>query len=294
MSRFGIQAFSLNNVQYPGASGWQYDAGRSVDASGLDGLQFETMQHEVQMKPSADITTRSLKDVLVALNDSTDLPLKALDASNGLKLIAAKAASGAPGYASGTVHIQRQFLRGLIYVAGVRWAKGSKAEMMLRALAKGTGDGLTDAVGSTLVTNPTQPTPDFGFTLSALTLNGASIPTPDSLDLSIEPNFEHDYLAGLPVPTDIIGAGVRSPLVVALRADIGDLDIGSGTGAVVAVFKRYANGGGFGTDTVTFTLNGVWTAEEGVGGDSNSPGARSLLVRTRWNGSTKPLTWATA
>lgn len=294
MSRFGIQAINLNSVQYPGASGWQYDAGRSVDASGLDGLQYETMQHEVQVKPTADITTRSLKDILVALNDSTDLPLKALDGINGLKLIAAKAASGAPGYASGSVHIQRQFLRGLIHVAGVRWSKGGKAEMMLKAFAKGTGDGLTDAVGSSLVANPTPPTPDFGFTLSALTMNGVAIPTPDSVDLSCEPNFEHDYLAGLPVPTDIIGAGVRSPMSVTLRADIGDLDIGSGTGAVALVFKRYANGGGFGTDTVTHTLNGVWTAEEGVGGDSNSPGARSLLVRTRWNGTTKPWTWGVA
>lgn len=294
MARFGIQAMNLNNVVYGGVAGWQYDPGRTVDSSGLDGLQYETMQHETALAPQADITTRSLKTVITALNDSTDLPLKALDGTNGLKLIAGKAASGAPGYASGSVHVQRTALRGLIAMTGVRWSKGGKAEMALKAMIRGTGDGLTAPVTESLVALPAQPTPDFGFTLSAMTLSGGTIVAADSVDLSIDAGFEHEYLNGLPVPTDIIGAGVKKPLSATLRADIGDCDLGSGTGAVSLVFTRYANGGGFGTDTVTFTLNGVWTTEEGLGGQSNSPATRSLLVRTRWNGTTKPLAWATA
>lgn len=292
--RFGIQAVSINNVTFPGNTGWSFNPGRETESGSLDGVQYETMQHEVALKPTADITTRSLKAVMVAFNSSTDLPMLTLDGAAGLRLVAGKAASGLPGYASGSVHVQRTALRGLVYVSGVRWSKGGKAELSLKAMIKGNGDGLTPSVTESLVALPAQPTTDFGFTLSSLTLSGSAIPTPDSVEISIEPNFEHEFLAGLPQPSDIVGAGAKKELSITLKAEIGDCDLGSGSGTVVAVFTRYANGGGFSTDTVTFTLNTNWIAEEGLGGQSGSSASRSLLCRTRYNGITKPLTWATA
>jgi hypothetical protein len=294
MSRFGIQAFSLNNVQYGGVSGFQFDAGSQVDTGGLDGVQYETMHHETALKPMAEITTRNLKAVIAALNGSTDLPQLTFDGTNGLLLVGGKSASGTPGYASGSVHYARRMLRGLIYMAGVSWSLGGKAEMTLKAIAKGDGTGTDAPVAKTLVALPTPPTPDFGFTLSALTINGVSIPSPNSVNISIEPNYEQEYLGGLPVPTDITGAGARKEMSITMTVDTGDVDIGEGTGVCSVVFKRYAQGGGLGTDTVTFTFNSRWSSEQSSGGGTNSPMSKSLLIRTRWDGTTKPLTWATA
>lgn len=293
MARHGIQAINLNGTQFPGVSGFQFDAGQEVDAGGLDGLQHVTMLHEILKKPMADLQTRSLKAMLAALNDSTDLPQKAFNGTTGLQMILGKAASGSPGYASGSVHTQRMFPRGLIYLAGLSWSKGGKGEYSLKALARGNGDGLTASVTESLVALPSQPATDFGFGLYELTCGGDVITTAESLELSIEPNYEHEYLVDLPEPVDIVGAGVRNPLAIQLRADIGDVDLGDGTGTVSMTFRRYAQGGGFGSDGVVFTLNGVWSSEQGLGGRTNSPGSRSLLVRTRYDGVTKPLTWST-
>lgn len=294
MSRFGIQAIALNSTQLGGVSGFQFDAGSEVDTGGLDGLQFETMHHETMVKPIADVTTRNLKNVLNALNGSTDLPQVAFDGTNGLLLVGGKSAASAPGYASGSVHYSRRMLRGLIYMAGVSWSLGGKAEMTLKALAKGDGTGIDNPISKTLIALPAQPATDFGFTLSAMTINGVTIPSPNSVNISIEPNYEHEFLAGLPTPTDIVGAGARKELSIKMTADIGDVDIGEGTGLCSAVFKRYAQGGGLGTDTVTFTLNSRWSSEQNSGGSTNSPMSKSLLVRTRWDGTTKPLTWSVA
>lgn len=293
MSRFGIQAIQLNGTIFGGVQGAQYDAGSEVDTAGLDGLQYETMHHETAKKPTVDITTRNLKAIIAALNGSTDLPQLTLDGTNGLLLVGGKSAANAPGYASGSVHVSRRMLRGVIYLAGVRWSLGGKAELSLRALGKGAGTGIDNPITESLIALPSQPTPDFGFTLSALTINGSAIAAVNSVDLAIEPNYDFEYLAGNPTPVDISGAGVRKEMSISLRADIGDADIGAGTGVCSLVFTRYAQGGGYGTDTVTFTLNSRWSQEQSFGGQSNSPASRNLLVRTRWDGTTKPLTWST-
>jgi Phage tail tube protein len=294
MARFGIQAVQINGTIFGGVSGFQYDVGSEIDTIGLDGLQYETMHHETAKKPTAEITTRNLKNIINVLNGSTDLPQVQLDGSNGLLLVGGKSASAGPGYASGSVHIARRMARGVLYLSGARWSAGSKAEFTLRAMGRGAGTGNDNPVVESLIALPTQPVPDFGFTLSALNLNGTAIASVNSVDLSIEPNYDFEYLAGNPTPVDITGAGVRKELAITLRADIGDADLGAGTGVCSLVFTRYAQGGGYGTDTVTFTLNSRWSQEQSVGGQSNSALSRNLLVRTRWDGTTKPLTWAVA
>jgi hypothetical protein len=60
------------------------------------------------------------------------------------------------------------------------------------------------------------------------------------------------------------------------------------------VFTRYASGGGFGTDTVTLTLNTQLVERGDVGGENGRPMTKGLLCRTVHNGTTKPLTWASA
>lgn len=298
MSRFALQAFSLNGTAYAGGTGFQYDAGRQIDSEELDGLQYETAHHEMQTKPAADISTRNLKGVIAALNGPSsnlalcDFPFKAFDGTNGLKLIAAKAASDQPGYVTGSsVHVQRAMALGVIYMAGVSWSPGGKAELRLRAMGRtAVGSPTTDPVQPSLVAFPSQPVPDFGYVLTSLLLNNEAIPNPDSFELSIDPKFEWEYLRGYPFPTDIVGAGVRGAMSISARVSVGDLELGSGTGTCAAVFTKLANGGGFGADTVTFTLNGQWSQEQGIQASRGSNGSRDLLVRTRWDGTTRPLT----
>ncbi len=294
MSRFGIQQIKLNNTLYPGVKGYQYDSGVEVISDGSDGVIYQTAHHVTRRKPMVDLTTLSLKTMIGALAGGTDFPFLALDASNGLVLYGGKQASNAVGYNGSSVHETRTGLRGLIYCAGIRWSPGNPAEMLLKALLV-SSDGTTASVASSSVAAlPTAPFPNFGFALSALTLNGSTIPAVNSVEIDIDPRFEFDYSAGLPEPIAINGAGSNGKLAVTLKADVGDLDLGAGTGAVSAVFTRYASGGGFGTDTVTVTLNTNWTNEEGIGGDNGRPMTKGLLCRPVHNGTTKPLTWATA
>lgn len=294
MARFGITAISLNGTQYSGIRGYQFDPGLEVNSEGSDGTVYETYHVVTATKPMAEFTTFSLKTMITALNDSSDLPLEALNGSTGLVMYGQKYLSGSPGFNASSVHASRTAANGVIYMTGIRWSRGQKAEMALRAMFKstnGTTDPVTAAVNAAL---PTQPIPTEGFTLSALTINGSTITTVNSIDIAIDPRMEFEYTTGLPHPTDISAAGVNGKLAITLRADVGDIDLGSGTGSVSAVFTKYAQGGGLDADTVTLTCNANWTSEEGLSGDNGQPMSRTLVTRTRYAGSTRPFAWATA
>lgn len=289
MSRFGIQQVKINNTLYSGWRGYQLNRGIEIDAQGSDGTVYETAQHAIRSSPIADLTSRDLKTLLALMTTSTDFPCLALDGTNGMVMYGAR--SAVASYDATAVHVSRVGLRGLLFAAGVRWAgPGSKAEMAIRAMFKsnvGTTQAVTDG-GS--VALPAQPAPDQGWTLSALNLNGSPIKTVNSCDLSFDPKFAFDWDTGLPEPVDIIPPGPGGQFVVQLDADVGDIDLGQGTGAVSAVYKRYAHGGGFASDQVTHTLSGNYTIEESFGGDNGAPMSRKLKVRTRHDGTTKP--WA--
>lgn len=292
MARFGIQAIKLNNTQYPGVKGYQLDRGVEVDSEGSDGVIYQTAHHVLRRKPMAELTTYSLKAIIAALNGGTDFPVLALDATNGLIMYGGKQASNAVGYNSSSVHETRTGLRGVIYLAGIRWSPPNPAEAILKCLMI-SSDGTTASIASSSVAAlPTAPFPDLAFQLSALTLNGSAIPEVNSLDIEIDPRFDFDYSAGLPEPVAILGAGSNGKLAITLKADVGALDLGAGTGACSAVFTQLSNGGGFGSATVTLTFNTAWSNEENIGGENNRLMNKGLLVRTVHNGTTKPLTWS--
>lgn len=294
MPRFSIQQFKLNNTLYPGASGYQLDRGVEVRSEGSDGTIYETTHQILRRKPAAEISTLSMKTLISALTGGLEFPYLALDATNGLIMYGARQAANAPGYNSSSVHESRTALRGVVWMSGVRWSLGSPAEMMLSGMFT-SSDGTTEAVTeSHVVALPTLPTPDFGFILSALTVGGSAITAVNSVELSIDPRFDFDHSAGLPEPTSINGAGSNGRLAITAKIDVGDIDLGAGTGACSIAFKALANGGGLGTDTVTFTLNSAWSQEENFGGRNSQPMGKPLMVRTRHNGSTRPLTWAVA
>ncbi len=293
MSRHAIQQLRFNNTLYPGISGWSFDPGDDITSDSLDSTVHETAHHGMRAAPSFELTTRDL-GFLAVLADSTDVWQKACDGTNGIEAIGGKAAANAPGYASSTVHLVRKAARGQLLGTGITWSAGGKAELALRGMGI-SADGSTASIVTTAIALPTAPAPDFGWVLSALTLNAASIGAVDSLEITCDPKAEFDYLAGLPEPTSVMMAGLTGPAMWRLTASIGDCDLGSGTGAVSAVFRRLATGGGFSgaaNSTLTITLNSNWSLEQSVGGQSGSAMSRSLVVRPRFNGTTKPATWA--
>jgi hypothetical protein len=291
MSRFAIQQFRFNNTLYPGISGWSVNPGVEINSDQLDGTVHETGHHGMRSAPTAELTTRNL-GFLSVLDGSTDAWLKACDGTNGIECIGGKASTAAPGYAAGSVHLVRKMARGFLLGTGINWSKRGKAELTLRGMGL-SADGTTAALSAAAnIALPTLPVTDYGYILSALTLDGDAIPAPDSVAIACDPRAEFEYLADLPEPTDILWAGVNGAVQWRLNAGIGDCQLGDGTGAVSAVFTRLAQGGGLGTDTLTVTFNSNWSIEEGLSGSPIL--GRQLVVRPRYNGTTKPVTWAVA
>jgi hypothetical protein len=294
MARFAIQQIRLNNVLYPGVTGYGIDPGDQVEAQASDGTVHNTAHHLLGAQPMADLSSLSIKSMMSALNGSLDLPLLQLDGTNGLEMFFAKGASNGPGYTAGTTHSRRQALRGSIYVSSIRWSRGSRAEMSLRAMFF-SGDGNAASISSSsTVALPTLPVSDAAFGLESLTIAGTACPEVDDLELTIDPKFAHEFSYGLPYPTNLKGAGVTGQVDVTLSATVGNIESGVGTGSTSFVLKRFTHGGGFGTDSVTCTLNGAWSLESAadarVGGDAT----HRLTVRTRYDGTNRPLTWVTA
>lgn len=293
MSRFAIQQIRFNNTLYPGISGWNVTPGLDINSDQLDGTVHETAHHEMEAAPTAEMTTRNLGFISV-LDGSTDVWLKAFDNANGLELIGGRANSLLPGYVGTSTHLSRKGTRGMLLGTGIRWARKQKAELTLKGMfisADGTTAALTPAANIAL---PAAPVPDFGYKLTSLTLNGSSIVSVQSLDITCDPKAQFEYQTDLPQPIDISMAGVNGAVMWRLNANIGDADLGAGSGAVAAVFTRLANGGGLGANTLTVTFNANYSTEENLSGQAGSAIGRQLIVRPRYNGTTKPVTWAIA
>lgn len=291
MSRFAIQQIRFNNTLYPGISGWNVTPGLDINSDQLDGTVHETAHHEMEAAPTAEMTTRNLGFISV-LDGSTDAWLKAFDAANGLELIGGRANSLLPGYVGTSTHLSRKGTRGVLLGTGIRWARKQKAELTLKGMfisADGTTAAITPAANIAL---PAAPVPDFGYKLTSLTLNGSSIVSVQSLDITCDPKAQFEYQTDLPQPIDVSMAGVNGAVMWRLNANIGDADLGAGSGAVAAVFTRLANGGGLGENTLTVTFNANYSTEDNVGGQAGSSIGRQLIVRPRQNGATKPVTWS--
>lgn len=290
MSRFGIQQLSINGTLYPGWKGEQIDRGHDYNSDVTDGVVYETQLHEMKTEAMLECTTTNLKNILVALGALTNAcpPLLTLNGTTGLVMVGGKGLGTGPGYQAGSVHLARTALNGILWASGIRWSPMQRTELTVKGMFTST-DGVTDPVTPSLVAFPTVPTPDFGFALSSLTLNGTAITAVNSLDISIDPKFTFEYTGGLPKPTGLSSAGVRGALSVILRADIGDADLADGTGTVVAIFKQYTSGGGFGTASVTCTLNGNIGYEDKIGGTAEGAMSKQFVVRTVYTGGSLPL-----
>lgn len=292
MSKFSIQAVDLNGTQRGGIRGQQTDHGLQVESDGSDGQVNEALHSILRTAKTADLATLAARAWTSILTGSLDLPMLALDGSNGLKMYGALSASSAPGYDSGSNHQVRTGLRGLIYASGYRWSFPGYLEMSLRAMFIGP-DGRTDPITPGTSALPTQVLSTEKLTLDTLTAGAASLGSVRSVDVSIDPKFDFDYNTGLPHPVDITGAGAKGHLAVRMEIDTDDLALGEGTGACSAVFRTASgNGASIGTTGLSLTLNGAWSVEESEGGSQGSAKNRRLVVRTAKVGSTRPFTWS--
>lgn len=296
MTAFGIQGVYVNNTQYVGVRGTQFDRGRQFYSDGSDGTVHETHHAIIQARSQAEFTTVAMKTMIAALGTSgtTEFPLVALDTTNGLVMYGAKAATTAPGYDSSSVHMTKTCLNGVVVMESVKWSLGNPAEMMLRALFMSTSGSTDPITTGTSAALPTQAHNTEAFTLSALTINGVAQDTCESVEITVDHKFTQDFSTGLPYPIFVSGAGPNGRASIRMTADVRNVSATEGTGAVSAVFTNLANGGTLGANTVTFTFNGPWSLEDTITGGNASPMTKRLVVRPSYNGSTKPLTWAVA
>ena len=291
MAKFSIQQAVIHGTSRPGIRGYVLDRGVEVDSDGSDGTIHETIHTDLLHRPSADLTTLAAHTMIGSvLTGSSEFPLLALNGTTGIVLYGAEAGSAAPGYASGSTHVSKTALNGVLYLASLRWSFGSNLEAAIQGMFRSTG-GTTDAITtSTAAALPSAPTPTERLTLTSLTLAGDDVTSVQSLELTIDPKAEHVFDTGQPHPVDITMAGVNGPAAIRLSAEAEDMDLGDGTGTVTAVFTKRAQGGGLGADTLTVSLNAGWSVERSWGGDHGSPMSRRLEVHPRHDGSTRPLT----
>jgi hypothetical protein len=88
---FAIQSVKLNNTYYTGIQGHGGDYGVEIVSPESDGVVHETLHSIGRLSPRASFSTLAVATMFGALNDSTDAPMKALDGTNGLIMVGAKA-----------------------------------------------------------------------------------------------------------------------------------------------------------------------------------------------------------
>lgn len=294
MTAYGIRGVKLNNTTYIGVRGYMFDRKRQFHSAGYDGNVLETHHSIIQTKNDAEITTLAMKTMISALGTSgtSQFPFLALDGVNGAVLYGAAAAANAPGYNASAVHTTKTCLNGVVVMEGVKWTLGQPAEMSLRTLFTATSGSTDPIVTATNAALPADSSNSEAFTLSALTVNGVSLTTVESLEISVAHKWEHDFTTGLPFPTTLRPAGANGQAEIRMNVSVRDVSLAEGTGSVSAVFTSLAQGGTLGASTVTFTFQGNYAAEEQMQGQHASPMTKSMVVRPRWDGVNLPLLWA--
>ncbi len=267
---------------------------------GADGTLHITSDAVMRAAPMASWRTVSVRSLVALLAGSAELPMVALDATNGLELIAGQINTAGPGYLAGSTHARRQMLRGQIYLSGLSWSPGNPLEAAVEAFGISTAGG-TDPVGSTAVQAlPTLAVNTEQLALSSLTVGGTPVTRVQSYEVQIAHRCENNveplcFDAGLPFPVMLAEAGVNGQSEIIATIDTLDLTTVFSSGAVVAAFKTLtALGVGLTSNTTTATLNSSLIREETIEGANGQPAGRRLTIRATFDGTNRPLTLANA
>jgi len=258
-----------------------------------DGTIHATSQHANRVAPMARFQTVAARALNALLVGSSELPMVALDGTNGLELIGGQIATAVPGYLGTTSHARRQAISGHVYLAGLDWSPGDVLVSTAEAFAI-AANGTTDPFPATIVALPTVPVNTEQLVLSSLTLGGLAITRCASYSVQVTHQAENNddgicFNLGLPFPVMLKTAGVGGTSEVVITIECDDLT-GTPTvaGACTAVFTALAvNGVGLGTAIMTVTGNNCLIQEEEIQG---RPGRRRFTARATWDGTTRPLT----
>jgi hypothetical protein len=250
LDQFSPQQIKLNNSAHSffGVLGQAADYGATVVGRQSDGQVQITSRSIPRLAPRASWSTYAPDLLIDAMDDSPLWPILALDASNGLVMVGAKAATSNAGYASGSVHEALTALRGCVYATGFTW-DGPDSDLVGAFAAlfiSSTGEANAPALVPSQVALPAQPIPVPGFDLTSLTIaGGTAVDGVSGFAVAGDPRLTQRWNHGKPYPQQIHGAGLNNPLIVtggfatedmALARSIGA--IGS-VGTVVATFNRH-------------------------------------------------------
>lgn len=288
--RLNQAATCLGGIREP-----NFQRRQSYKRGELDGSLHATSQHAIRTAPMARFQTVAARALNALLTGSSELPMVALDGTNGIELIGGQINASGPGYAAGTVHARRKMASGQLYLAGLDWSPGDVLVATAEAFGIAAAGG-TDPVTSDTIAAPTIPVNTEQLVLSSLTLGGLTIPRCASYSVQVQHQAENNdeevcYNLGLPHPVMMRTAGVGGPTEVTATIEAADLT-GTPTvaGTCTAVFTALGvNAVGLGANTLTVTLSNCLIQEEEIQG---RPGRRRFVARATFNGTTRPLTLA--
>jgi hypothetical protein len=294
MTVYNANLLRLNGSVLSGIKSAGLDRRETHVTLDADGALHQTGDAVIRAAPTARFTTSAARALVALLNPQAGhaLPYLALDAANGIELVQAKVDDAAPGYKTGTVHGSRKMVRGQLMIDSLRWQSGGTLEASATVFGL-SADGTTDPVAVSTIALPALPVATEQLVLSAITLNGVSIPKVRSVEITYghktENNAAECYLASLPYPTMLMQAGVAGPSEITFAIELLDFGATIGNGVLSCTFTALTNlGVGLGTNTLTALVNGSIARDEGLDGSNGTPGARRITGRGTFDGTTKP------
>ncbi len=288
---FLFSIVKINGSIYAGVKSSSFDRREQQLPGAADGTVHVTTSPVVHSAPRAGFSLLGFRTLFAALT-AGQVPYLALDGSNGWAGIALKRGT-TPGWDSGSTHIERKMARGMLLLDGVTWQPGQPAEAACSVFGL-SSDGSADPVASASVALPTLPTLQEQLGLSTLTVNGVSLTKVMNLQIGIAHQVENNaadcYLCDLPHPTALQMPGAGGAAEITASIDTKDFDATIANGNLVATFKVLNhNGVGLSANTAVVTIATAVARETQIDRDT-----RRIELRGTWNGSTNPITLATA
>lgn len=296
MSAFAFSLVKANNAFITGIKSPSYERREQFGIAAQDGTLYQTSAPVIRAAPKATFTTVAIKALFTVLGSGGALPFVALDGTNGCELIGTKINTTGPGYDTAAVHASRKGVAGMIFLSGIRWSPGQIAEAMCDVFWT-TAAGGTDPVVPASIALPTIPVNTEQLVLSTCTVPAGALSRIQSLDLSIAHQAENNddaicFNTGLPFPVLLKQAGIGGAAEVMLTIETLDLTTVMSNGTVTLVFGVLNhNGVGLAAGTATVVINSAVVREDTISG---TPAGRRITIRGTWDGTTKPVTTATA
>ena len=292
---FNLQAVILDGTTLTGCKGYNLQRREKFLTLGSDGTVHQTFHGVQRAAPMVQFQTVGVEQLLTALSSSLECPMKTI--ATAVDFNFAKQNNAAPGN-NATGHTGSRIASGHVYLNGLKWSPSSDGLEAGVDVFGISADGTTDPVATiapTLVT----PTPAEVFTLTSLTLGGASVTKTLNFDLSIKHQAENNnesvcYNNGLPQPMNMQVAGSAGPIEIACTIETKDQALApTTTGTMVAVFTQYTFGGGLSANIITLTINSALIREDSKGATQGSGGTRRFNLMARHDGTNRPLTIVT-